>query len=48
MTPKLSKNQNSKLKELHKTVFEPYPDPKNSPFVPKYKRITPKSSQNQK
>ena len=30
-----------------KTVFEPYPDPKNSPFGPKKARTTPKLCQNQ-
>ena len=30
-----------------KTVFEPYPDPKNSPLGPPKVKMTPKLSQNQ-
>ena len=30
-----------------KAVFEPYPDPKNSPLGPKKPKMTPKLSQNQ-
>ena len=44
MTPKLSQNWKSIENEScstilvdHKTVYEPYPDPKNRPFGPKKK-----------
>ena len=45
--------QNSEKKSFQsiwgdpKTVFEPYPNPKNSPLGPQKSKMTPKSSQNQ-
>ena len=56
MTPKLSQNEMSELKENEnwsttwvdpKTVVEPYPNPKNSPLGPQKVKNTPKLSQNQ-
>ena len=44
------KSENKSYKSIlgdPKTVFEPYPNPKNSPLGPKKSKMTPKLSQNQ-
>ena len=45
MTPKLSKNKISELTETYnmKTVFEAYPNPKNSPLGPQKFKKAPKT-----